>query len=91
MIHIGFTFENPWSDLFDPGYCWGGSITKNKAWEVQAYRSNVLAECEFRINTRSDHAGVKLEVGLFSFSFVVQLYDTRHWNYDTGTWEIYNQ
>jgi len=90
MIHFGFTVENPWSDRFDPGYCWSGMITKHKAWEIQAYRSNVIAECETRISHRTDHAGIKLEIGLFSFSIILQFYDTRHWNYHTQTWEVYD-
>lgn len=89
MINFGFTIENPYSDKFDAGWCWSGKLTKNKAWEVQAYRSNVIVECEIRLTHRTDHAGFKIELGLFSFSFVAQIYDTRHWNYDTQNWEIY--
>ena len=91
MIHVGFTVENPYSDRFDAGSTWSGMLTKNKAWEAQAYRSNVVAECELTVAHHTDHAGVKFEIGLFTFSFVIQLYDIRHWNYDTKAWETYDE
>lgn len=90
MIKFNFIIENPWSDRFDAGYCWGRKITKHKAWEFQAYRSNVIFEKGLYITTRQDHAGIKLEFGVLTFSFVLQIYDTRHWNYDKNCWEVYD-
>lgn len=82
MIYFGLYIQNPWSDRFDAGYCWGGRFVKNKAWEIQAYRTNTVIESSIRITTRQDHAGVYVEFGLLTFSFAAQVYDTRHWNYD---------
>ena len=90
MINLGLTIENPWSDRFDAGYCWGGQFLKNKAWEFQAYRSNTIIECSIRITARQDHAGLHIEFCLLTFSFVAQVYDTRHWNYDKKEWTTYD-
>ena len=90
MINLNLRIENPWSDKFDAGYCWNGKLTKHKVWEFQAYRSNAILEAGLRTTIRTDHAGINLEFGLFSFRFVAQIYDARHWNYDTQTWENYN-
>ncbi len=89
MIRLHLTIENPWSDKFDPGYFFGGKITKNKCWEFQAYRSNTIIEGTVELTHRQDHAGLRLEFGLLSLSFVFQIYDSRHWNYDKKQWEIY--
>lgn len=90
MIRLNFVIENPYSDKFDAGYSWAGKITKNKAWEIQAYRSNTVVEATLEVKHRTDHAGIKIEFGLFSYSFVAQFYDTRHWNYEKRCWEQYS-
>ncbi len=91
MINLRLSITNPWSTLWDAGRAWGGMITKNLAWECQLYRSNVLLECELNITHRQDHAGIKIELGLFTWCFTANIYDTRHWNYDKGRWEIYEE
>lgn len=90
MIKLSFTLTNPWSDRFDAGWMRGGHLYSNKAWEFQAYRSNTIVEAEIRFSIREDHAGLKLEFGLFTYSFVFQIYDTRHWNYADRKWEVYD-
>lgn len=90
MFKVNFILENPWSDRFDAGSAWGNKLTKNKAWEFQAYRSNTIIESTVELTHRQDHAGLKLEFGILTFSFVFQIYDTRHWNYATKKWEVYD-
>ena len=90
MINLRFNITNPWSTIWDAGWCWGGKLFKNKAWECQVYRSNVLIEAEFNFTHRQDHAGIKLEFALFTWCLSFNIYDTRHWNYDKGCWELYD-
>lgn len=91
MINIRFSITNPWSSLWSAGSSWGGKLINNKAWECQLYRANVLAEVELGLTHRQDHAGFKLELGLFTWCFIFNIYDTRHWNYDLGCWETYKE
>lgn len=91
MIKFNVIVENPWSDRFDAGYSWGKKLTKNKAWEAQAYRSNTLIEAGLEFTHRQDHAGLRVEFGIFSFSFTFNIYDTRHWNYSKKQWEAYDE
>ncbi len=91
MIKIYLSITNPWSDKFDAGYSWYGRLTKNKAWEVQFYRSNTIVEAVVELTHRQDHPGFRLELGLFSFNLTFKFYDTRHWNYATKTWETYDE
>jgi hypothetical protein len=89
MIYINLTIRNPWSDRFEIVWSWGQKIFKHKAWEVEIYRSDTVAELEFKITSQEDHAGVALGLGLLSYTLRAQLYDTRHWNYATQCWEVY--
>ena len=90
MFRLRFELANPWSDRFDPGYCWSKKLTKNKAWELQAYRSNTIVEAYLEFTHRQDHAGLRIEFGLFTFSITFNIYDTRHWNYADKRWEVYD-
>ena len=89
VIYINLTIRNPWSDRFEIVSSWGQKIFKHKAWEIEIYRSDTVAELEFKITLQEDHAGVTLGLGLISYTLRAQLYDTRHWNYATQCWEIY--
>jgi hypothetical protein len=82
---------NPWSDLFKPVWSCGKTVTKNKAIEVEVYRSDTVAEFETRVTVREDHAGLTIGLGLLSYTLRAQFYDTRHWNYEKKAWEVYEE
>jgi hypothetical protein len=91
MIYINLTLRNPWSDRFEPLISRGGKLFTNKAWEIEAYRSDTVAEFETRLTVREDHAGLTIGLGLFSYTLRAQFYDTRHWNYEKKAWEVYEE
>ena len=35
----------------------------------------------------SDHAGIRLQFGLLGYEIELHIYDSRHWNIKTNTWE----
>jgi len=37
----------------------------------------------------TDHAGLWIEFDIFGIEFNYRKYDTKHWDYDKETWEIY--
>ena len=84
MIYVNLTVKNPWSDRFEIIRVWSGQLLKHKAWEVEIYRSDTVAEFESKLTVREDHAGITLGLGLFSYTLRAQLYDTRHWDYALG-------
>jgi hypothetical protein len=90
MICLNLTIRNPWSDRFEIVVSRGKKITQNKAWEFEIYRSDTVIELETRITVREDHAGVVLGFGLLSWTVRAQIYDTRHWNYETKKWVQYD-
>lgn len=65
------------------------SVTKHKAWEFNGYRTGRLINVDFHWTLQGDHAGARLMLGVFGYEVELQFYDTRHWNYDTNTWECY--
>ena len=90
MIYINLTIRNPWSDRFEHVKAWAGQLFFNKAWEIEIYRSDTIAEFESKFTVREDHAGIMLGLGLFSYTLRAQLYDTRHWNYAEKRWVASN-
>lgn len=65
-------------------------ITKNKAIELEIlYYSRNWFIFEFNISTKTDHAGLRFEFGLFGYSIQFTFYDTRHWNDEEDDYEIY--
>jgi hypothetical protein len=86
MIYINLTIRNPWSDRFKIINAWSGQLLKHKAWEVEIYRSDTIAEFESKLTVREDHAGITVGLGLFSYTLRAQFYDTRHWDYAEKKW-----
>ena len=91
MIYINFSLMNPFSDRFEPMLSFSKRVSKNKAFELELYRSNTIIEFETRVTVREDHAGLTLGLGLFSYTLRAQVYDTRHWNYNKKAWETYEE
>lgn len=91
MININLQLVNPWSNRFEPVYYWGKKLTKHKALELQIYRSEAIAEFEFRLSfARQDHAGLTLGLGLFTWTAHFVFHDVRHWDYENNCWIKYD-
>jgi hypothetical protein len=89
MIHLQFSLTNPFNNTFKNLCNKSGKITTNKYWEMQFYRDDrILAFC-FDAQTRCNHAGIKVELSLLGYTFAANIYDSRHWNYQKNTWEVY--
>lgn len=92
MLRLDLVICNIWTkDKFKNLWNKAGSITKHKHWEVELYRYYP----EFlgiRLDTcwrGGDHAGFSVELILLGYTFRAKIYDSRHWNYFTNSWEIY--
>lgn len=89
MIKLNFSIDYPFAklsfnDIFSRS--WNTPI-KHKYFEFQLMRdSEYLLNFNFDWKTKCDHAGVKFELGLFGYSIVFYLYDSRHWNYEKNDW-----
>lgn len=90
MINLQINIRNPWSNRFVNIGCWhGNTVIKHKFWELQFYKSSDVFDMFVRLTHRQSHAGIHLGLGLFGYNAEFQIYDSRHWNENTGRWEIY--
>jgi hypothetical protein len=56
----------------------------------QRQRKNEGFDFSWRFNTRGDHAGLKFSFEMFGLLFEFNIYDRRHWDWDTDTWRKYD-
>ena len=89
MIHISFGLSNPWGQPFDNLWNRSGLITNHKAWEVELLQTRTLIGFEFSLTRRQSHAGLTVELAVLGRSLCFMIYDTRHWNPETGSWEVH--
>ncbi len=89
MIHISFGLSNPWGRPFDNLWNRSGLITTHKAWEVELLQTRTMIGFEFSVTQRQSHAGLTVELAVLGRSVCFTIYDTRHWNRETGTWEVH--
>ncbi len=91
MIHLSFRFWNPFTYRFENTFSKSWKVSKNKAFEFELLRNSVLLGAEFGLTFRQDHAGITVGLTLFGYEVHAELYDTRHWNYKQGRWNVYNE
>jgi hypothetical protein len=54
-------------------------------------KNSELFRIEFNWTVCQDHAGARLELGLFGYQLDMSFTDSRHWNYEKGQWCEYNE
>ncbi len=92
MINVNLVLHKLWgAEDFKSLWEKSGSITKNKHWDLQLtrYKPDYLG---LRLDTcwrGRDHAGFSVELILFGYNFHANIYDSRHWDYKTNSWQIY--
>lgn len=91
MIRFSFNIRIPGSNRFRNIGAWQGSLpVKYKFWELQVYSSADIVDVSVDITSRQSHSGIKLALGLLSLNVEFSIYDSRHWDSSTNTWEHYN-
>jgi hypothetical protein len=88
MINLHFSLSNPWAkENFKNLWCAAGPITKHKHWELEFIRyAPNLFEVHISYTIRADHAGLKIVLALLGYSVNLNIYDSRHWNYESNSW-----
>jgi hypothetical protein len=94
-MRIGFNlaiFEDhdKWDHLFSKS---GKTPWPNKHWEIegQSFGWGGLFTFEFSWTRKTDHAGVRLKLGLFGYVIEGQFYDSRHWDSNTNDYVVYDE
>lgn len=96
MIYFTFRVRNPFVDYqYSPSvYYKDLSIpyTKHKRFSIQLEKSpGLIVDAGFNYTIREDHAGLFLDVGLFGYSVILNVYDDRHWDYENNVWKEHNE
>jgi len=91
MINLQFNIRNPFSDRFSNSWTrLFDTPFAHKFLELQVYRSSDILDVFVRFTTRQDHAGLHAGIGLLSWNFEFNWYDSRHWNRKNNRWENYD-
>ena len=90
MIDLSVRISNPFSSRWGILYASSKLLKRNKAIEFNLYKSNTIVNFEFRLNVRTDHAGLQTQFGLLGYELEFNFYDTRHWDDEKDTWYTYN-
>ena len=95
MINFSFSIVDPWAkdkNNYKHFALWSKKLSTNWAAELQISKFSSYSLFEFRIATHwrgMDHAGPEIYFELFGYMFACKIYNTRHWDYETGTWATY--
>jgi hypothetical protein len=90
MISLNFDLRNPWSNTFKNLWCRSYETPfKNKFIELGLTKDFTLVSFRFNWTVRQSHAGLDLELGVFGYNVNFQFYDNRHWDVETGSWEVH--
>ena len=92
MIYFGFNITNPfskrWTNVWNKVY---PTPHPSKYIELEVFKDSTIISFSFKLATRTDHAGLTVDVGMLGYSFLFQFYDIRHWNAEAGRYYIYNE
>ena len=93
MIYFNLNIRNPFiKQKFDILKSKFGMISKYKCWELNIYKdSQSLFGVSSDISLRRSHSGIFVSLSLIGYRLEFEIYDSRHFNYVTGEWEIYDE
>jgi|APGre2960657444_1045066.scaffolds.fasta_scaffold45153_2 hypothetical protein len=86
MINLNFSIEYPFSDRFKILASTSKMLTQHKAVEANIYGTANIIKLLLTYSIRQDHAGIRIEFGLFGYECELYIYDTRHWDYENNCW-----
>lgn len=90
MMYFGFSIANPWCNRWKNVWCRDYKLPiKNKFLELEVFKDSTIVSFSFRLATKQSHGGVMIDAGLLGYSFLFNLYDSRHWNAEAGRY--YNE
>ena len=79
MISVSFAVRNPFTQTFRPVWLRSKQLSQNSVFECGIYRTNTIVGATVNISgLNRDHRGVMLELELFGYTLMLEVYDTRH-------------
>jgi hypothetical protein len=95
MINFKIGIKNPWFKYTEGRNLFNrhGNISKNKGWEIEIGKWAAYDIIDIRLDLSwkgSDHAGPNFEINVIGYMFKIAINDSRHWDFETGKWEVYS-
>ena len=96
MININFAIKNPWTKDRDMHDYVMIDRPLNKNWNLclQISRCGTYNILLFKLDTAwrgRDHAGPSITLEAFGYMLDFNIYNKKHWDYEEGTWEKYDE
>jgi hypothetical protein len=98
MIYFNLKLDNPWYKqrqyVTDDFLFKHWQLGKHKNLELQISYWGMQTFAGLELDTRwcgHDHAGFRLNIELMGCMISMQLYDSRHWNYEEARWESHGE
>ena len=88
-MYINFSIINflRKGNKWDKYFSFHKRLSKYKHLEIEGNYSNYHIFCfEFKISYKEDHAGILFSLNMFCREISLQIYDSRHWNYQNNYW-----
>ena len=65
-------------------------VTENKrfSFEISTHSEWSWFNVNFHISRKCDHSGIRFVIELIGIGIYSELYDRRHWNYETDSWDV---
>jgi hypothetical protein len=64
-------------------------FTEHKFWEIEGIYDKKFTNWVnflFRVNRKTDHAGLEISFDVIGFLASFRIYDCRHWDWDKNNW-----
>lgn len=98
MIRLQFDFVNPWKHDVEIDYNrhWvdiNRRLFGNRNFMFEIFRGAPYSIFKIDIDLAwrgSDHAGPGFEIEIYGYTIHCEFYDSRHWDWDRGAWEDYD-
>ena len=89
MLDINFSIDNPWSKKsWALVHNWVKPLSKNKTFDATMYCNQCLFRINFSITHKTDHAGLRIDLGLFGWGLDMAICDNRHWDQTNNRWQV---
>ncbi len=93
MVSVSFSVRNPKAQDLKTSFSvfQDFKLSQFKHLEIQLCRFSLYYWFSFRVDLSWQgqcHAGPMLEIEFWGYQFILKIYDTRHWDYSKGNWEI---
>ena len=88
MININLNIRNPFNRNFKRLWgCARSTPFAHKFVEFHLYKDNSIISININWTVRQDHSGLNVEIGLLSYCFDFNFYDSRHWDTNKGHYQ----